>query len=232
VLMDVQMPGMDGIETTARIREREKLTGDHVPVLALTAYAMPGDRARCLAAGMDGYLTKPIQPATLLDAVARLQPRRAEPREKKSEKRILDRDALLESVEDAQLLAEIVEAFSGACGNLMSRAREAMESGDAERLGVELHTLQGMFRSLSAVAALDEARKLESLAAGDRDEARAIYASLEREVQALAGELAALSREASNRAATTGVDSAKKNPGERRGRLNAQREGGARGFQG
>src|SRR5262249_18611674 len=96
VLMDVQMPGMDGIETTARIREREKLTGDHVPVLALTAYAMPGDRARCLAAGMDGYLTKPIQPATLLDAVARLQPRRAEPREKKSEKRILDRDALLE----------------------------------------------------------------------------------------------------------------------------------------
>src|SRR5262249_40875317 len=163
VLMDVQMPGMDGIEATKRIRDHEKLSGEHIPVLALTAHAMPGDRARCLAAGMDGYLIKPIQRATLLDAVARLHGRRAEPRGKK----IPDGDALMETVEgDAQLRSEIVNAFSGTCGELMSRAREAMESRDAERLASEMHTLQGMFRSLSAVAALEEARKLESLAAG------------------------------------------------------------------
>jgi hypothetical protein len=62
VLMDVQMPEMDGIQATKVIREHEKSTHDHIPIIAMTAYAMAGDRARCLAAGMDGYVTKPINP--------------------------------------------------------------------------------------------------------------------------------------------------------------------------
>jgi CheY-like chemotaxis protein len=69
VLMDVQMPEMDGFEAATTIRERERASGTHVPIIAMTAYAMTGDRERCLAAGMDGYISKPIRARELLNAV-------------------------------------------------------------------------------------------------------------------------------------------------------------------
>jgi CheY-like chemotaxis protein len=70
VLMDVHMPDMDGIEATMAIREKEKTTGLHQPIIAMTALAMKGDRERCLAAGMDGYLSKPIDLQQLEDVLA------------------------------------------------------------------------------------------------------------------------------------------------------------------
>ncbi len=70
VVMDVQMPEMDGFEATAAIREKEKRTGEHMPIIAMTAHAMTGDRERCIAAGMDSYITKPISASALLNLVA------------------------------------------------------------------------------------------------------------------------------------------------------------------
>ncbi|MBF0477329.1 MAG: response regulator, partial [Deltaproteobacteria bacterium] len=72
ILMDVQMPGMDGLETTSKIREREKTTGRHVPIVAMTACAIEGDKERCLAAGMDDYVAKPIYSGHLIEVIERL----------------------------------------------------------------------------------------------------------------------------------------------------------------
>jgi CheY-like chemotaxis protein len=74
ILMDVQMPDMDGFEATAAIRQNEKILGTHIPIVAMTAHAMKGDRERCIAAGMDGYVSKPIQAAELFEAIAGLMP--------------------------------------------------------------------------------------------------------------------------------------------------------------
>ena len=80
VLMDVQMPEMDGLAATATIRERELVSGWHQPVIALTAHAMKGDQERCLAAGMDGYLTKPIRPEELDAILEKYSPRKTKGR--------------------------------------------------------------------------------------------------------------------------------------------------------
>jgi CheY-like chemotaxis protein len=71
--MDVQMPEMDGLEATAAIRVQEHRSGRHIPIIAMTAHAMAGDRQRCLAAGMDEYVSKPIQPDIVFEAIARVR---------------------------------------------------------------------------------------------------------------------------------------------------------------
>ena len=71
ILMDVQMPDLDGFEATAVIRKKEKDSGTHTPIIAMTAHAMSGDRERCLAAGMDNYISKPIHGRELLDLVTK-----------------------------------------------------------------------------------------------------------------------------------------------------------------
>lgn len=72
ILMDMMMPEMDGLEATLAIREREKTTGAHIPIIAITANAMVGDREKCLAAGMDEYVSKPVDVTKLYEALNRL----------------------------------------------------------------------------------------------------------------------------------------------------------------
>jgi two-component system sensor histidine kinase/response regulator len=74
VLMDVQMPGLSGLEATVAIRARERDSGEHLPIIAMTARALNGDREACLAAGMDGYISKPVSPKLLAEAIAEYGP--------------------------------------------------------------------------------------------------------------------------------------------------------------
>ncbi|MBI3525224.1 MAG: response regulator [Betaproteobacteria bacterium] len=197
VLMDVQMPGMDGIETTIAIRKREEITGNHIPVIALTAHAMNGDRERCLKAGMDEYLTKPIQPAKLLEAIEHLQLPPAELRKPaQTGENILDRAALLDRVNgDTQLLTEITDLFIQNCDKLMDAAHVAIMNRNSEQFAYRIHTLCGMFRNLSALSALETADDLEKLKLQEVPElAEAMYAVLEQDVQALKAELGKLTK--------------------------------------
>ena len=165
ILMDVQMPRMDGIATTRAIREAEKRSGGHVPIIALTAHAMAGDRERCLQAGMDGYLVKPMQSAVLLETIERLHIAGSSMPPPSPEAPVeLDRSALLGRVDgDAQLLGEIAELFVQESGKQMDAIRQAIAAGDAEGYSRGIHTMRGMLRSLSANAAAELAGTLHSL---------------------------------------------------------------------
>jgi len=193
VLMDVQMPGMDGIATTVAIREMERLHGGHLPILALTAHAMAGDRQRCLQAGMDGYLVKPIQPAALLEALERLGIPGEEAPALAAEAAEPDRSTLLEELGgDVKLLAEICELFARESAGQVGAVRRAIEAADAGAFADAVHTLRGMLRSVRGRAAERMAATLQALdPCAQAQQAYAQLQSLEQAILALRDRFAA-----------------------------------------
>jgi CheY-like chemotaxis protein len=156
VLMDVQMPDMDGLQAVAALRRQEAGTGRRVPVIAVTAHAMQGDRERCLAAGMDGYVTKPISGATLARAIAAArgrpsavppvedQPQLPGPAATAGRDAALDAPALLRRLGgNRALLAQVVQLFRTDGTRRMSELAEAAACQDWARLSRESHTLKG-----------------------------------------------------------------------------------------
>jgi CheY-like chemotaxis protein len=171
VLMDVQMPEMDGLEATAAIRSHEKKTGQHIPIVAMTAHAMKGDRERCLEAGMDGYVAKPIHPHELFAAVemhAGDDSRHREPRQGAlatpvSPTEIDWTKALAAVGGDRKLLAEIVRIFLDEVPRLRSEIREAIEAHDGARLRRAAHTLKGSLRIFGESKSYELAETLETM---------------------------------------------------------------------
>jgi PAS domain S-box-containing protein len=196
VLMDVQMPDMDGLEVTSIVREREKQTGKRIPIVAMTAHAMRGDRERALAAGMDGYVTKPIQDQALWDAIAAVLPPELvanaqrpgpEPVELTKE------NVLLRIGGNLELLRQLVRVFEADCDKLTGEIREAFAVDDAEKLGRAAHTLKGMVGFFGPTPATAKMMELERLS-GRRDfpAARAVFAAALNDLKQVQAFLASL----------------------------------------
>ncbi len=186
VLMDVEMPEMGGFEATAYIRRREGDTGKHVPILALTAHAMKGDRERCLQAGMDGYVAKPIQARELYQAISELLP--ATPSaETVVSAAILDRGEALEHVGgDLELLRELIDVFLQECPRMMEEARDALRTADILKLKRAAHSIKGAAGILGGKMVFETALRLETIARqGDLSQAEPAWKALRQAVEQL-----------------------------------------------
>ena len=216
VLMDVQMPRLDGLGATTLIREREATSGaTRVPIVAMTARTMSGDRQRCLEAGMDEYLAKPLDIASLFAVVGAIASRSSIAPSEASAVRaptiagarsdsptagadsarvVLDHEALLATVAgDHQLLRELVELFNVEGRRLLGEITHACTQKDAAAIGSSAHALKGMVGSLRGISSFDAALALELIARGGHlDEADLAVRVLEREIGRLEQALTAM----------------------------------------
>jgi CheY-like chemotaxis protein/HPt (histidine-containing phosphotransfer) domain-containing protein len=171
VLMDVQMPEMSGFEATQAIRDRERKTRRHVPIVALTAHAMQGDRERCLAAGMDEYLAKPVDGAELVataERIATARTRRTPPAKQRGATAAArdlvfdERAALRHTAGDRRLLIETIALFRADAPEYVRRIGRAVKQRDGEALRLAAHG----FKSALATVGSERGREL----AGDLEQ--------------------------------------------------------------
>ncbi|HXW07373.1 MAG TPA: response regulator [Vicinamibacterales bacterium] len=191
VLLDLQMPVMSGFEAAWAIREREREHGGHLPLVALTAHAMQGDRERCLAAGMDDYLSKPIDVDQLVATVERLgrprAPSSAAVTPASADGSAFDEAAALACTGgDRDLLREVVALFRADYPSSLQEIERALAAEDADALRMAAHSLKGSIATAGAVAGREAAAQLEQLARSGRfAEAREACATLRREIERL-----------------------------------------------
>ena len=204
VLMDIQMPVMDGLEATQVIRNRERQSGRHVPIIAMTAQAMSGDRERCLEVGMDGYLSKPVRAAKLCEAIESIAPQQAA--DSGNDDEMMDDEeantpfdwsiALGATGGDRELLREVVGEFLIEYPRLIEQAQTAIRAGDTTTACRAAHTIKGVLRTLGANSAGKRAEEFESLLrSGAFESADESLVVLTAEVDALMPEILAFARD-------------------------------------
>jgi CheY-like chemotaxis protein/HPt (histidine-containing phosphotransfer) domain-containing protein len=191
VVMDVQMPEMGGFEATEAIRAGERSTGLHVPIVALTAHAMQGDRARCLEAGMDGYLTKPIDVDELIATVEGFggEPRDAPVAQPSRESAAVifdERTALACAAGDRRLLKRIIALFRADSSTTLNRINLAIAERDGEALRMAAHALKGSIATVGGARGREAAAELEQMGrASDFDQADVASERLSKEIARL-----------------------------------------------
>jgi two-component system, sensor histidine kinase and response regulator len=199
ILMDVQMPEMDGYQATAVIREREARTGGHLPIIAMTAHAMKGDREECLAAGMDGYVAKPIRRRELQQVIEEVL---GEESKRNPAARRIEPDgeailgphnwehALQTTEGDTVLLQEVLASFLEECPLLLDQMDQALRQTDSRALRRAAHTLKGSLQILGQTRPRELAERLEELGkSGQCEECRELVERLTVEANTLLGEM-------------------------------------------
>jgi len=190
ILMDVQMPEMDGFAATAAIRDMETRTGQHVPIVGVTAHATARDRKLCLAAGMDTYLSKPNRPEMLFAAIDEIVPGRERAQASSpadhslAAVELLDEAGIIAVVSgNSDLLRELAELFLEDSPQRLLEIRKALDSGNLDALQRAAHTLKGSASSLCGKRAAELALRIEEMAdTGDLPAARLSYPALADEV--------------------------------------------------
>lgn len=170
VLMDCQMPRMDGYEATREIRKREEGSGRRIPIIAMTAHALAGEREKCLAAGMDDYIAKPVKPGELGALLARWVPGEEAGEEPAAQQEPLDGEVLeglrqLGSADEPGILEELISIFVEDAEVRMAALKEAFEREDRTSLREVAHALKGSSANMGAVRMSETCRKLEELTA-------------------------------------------------------------------
>ena len=199
ILMDVQMPEMSGLEATAAIREAERHTDRHIPIVALTARAMAGDREQCLAAGMDAYVSKPVRAEELFSAIDAIAGSRAPaapsetPAPSPDQKNVssVERSALLAAFGGrGDLVKEVIDVFLTDAPVMLARLNEAARAAHAADLAAAAHAIKGSAGLFAQGAAYEDARALELRArGGDISATDRACQDIERSVSTLMAEL-------------------------------------------
>lgn len=196
-LMDVQMPVMDGFKATAAIRQRERTTGSHLPIIAMTAHAMEGDRDRCLAAGMDAYISKPVRGDELITLVEETghpkQVERGAPIERTAAE-VFDRSEAVRRLQgDETLLTELAELFLKEFPSQLADIRDAMAMGDFAGVERAAHSIKGSIGNFGAHRAFQAALNLEKAGhQGKSEDFCRLLIVLEEETEELKSKLLAL----------------------------------------
>ena len=190
ILMDVQMPEMDGLEATRQIRELEETTGDRMRIVAMTAHAMAGDRERCLAAGMDDYVSKPLRKEDLLRALGGA--RVGEHDDWTETTPLYNRERLLSQCDgDEELMTQLVSIFNDNTPHIVRALGEAVEKGDAPGVATQSHKLLSSLGVFGAGRARTLALRLEKHGQeNDFGGARERFTELERETDKIYASLA------------------------------------------
>jgi CheY-like chemotaxis protein len=168
ILMDMQMPELNGYEATSIIREKEQATDAHIPIIALTAHTMKGDRERCLAAGMDGYVSKPIKIEELFETIEEFAPLETIaaklPPDDSQVNEVIDRQAILYHMDgDEELFQELAEMFLEQCPPLLAKIQEAIAQSNSQELEHAAHKLKGSIATFEAKCAYEAALTLETM---------------------------------------------------------------------